>query len=62
MQKKKRTSKEVIQRIKERNAEEEKANYTFRLNMQMMERFKAKCQAEDVSMASVLEELISDFC
>lgn len=54
-------SKEVLERIRRRQAANSKSNYTYRLPDQIMRDFKKKCEKEGVSMTSVLEELIEEF-
>jgi hypothetical protein len=57
----KRQPKEIIKKIKEKREAEKKNNVTFRLSNELMERFKEKCEKNDISMTSVLEEMIQDF-
>lgn len=57
----KRQPKEIIKKIKEKREAEKKNNVTFRLSNELMEQFKEKCEKNDVSMTSVLEEMINDF-
>lgn len=58
---KKTSPKELIKRIKDKAKSEEKANYTFRFTSTLMVDFKTKCEKNEVSMASILEEMIRDF-
>lgn len=55
---KKIVAKDVIKKIKAREEADAKANFTFRLNLKLMEEFKQHCQKNGVSMASVVEELM----
>lgn len=57
----KRQAKEIIRSIKDKKESERKNNVTFRLSDTLMEKFKAKCDKNGVSMTSVLEEVIQDF-
>lgn len=57
----KRQPKEIIKNIKEKRESERKNNVTFRLSNELMDKFKEKCEKNDVSMTSVLEEMIQDF-
>lgn len=57
----KATSKEILIRVKEKAEAEERGNVTFRINKGLTMKFKAKCEQEGVSMAAVLEEMLSDF-
>jgi hypothetical protein len=57
----KATNKEIVARVKKKQALDSKANVTFRLNIALMDQFRAKCEQLDMSMAVILEELISDF-
>jgi len=54
-------TKEIVARIKKKQAEEERANVTFRLNKALMDKFRVRCESLDLSMASVIEEMIADF-
>jgi hypothetical protein len=57
----KTSGKEILSRVKKRQAEEVKTNITFRVKGELLERFRERCEKEGVSMTSVLEELIGDF-
>jgi len=57
----KNTPKDVLDRIKERNVLESKANYTFSIRKALMTKFRTRCKKEGVSMASVIEEFIAGF-
>jgi len=54
-------SKEIIQKLKNQEKENAKANVTFRLNVGLMNKLRKKCDADEISMNSVIEELIKDF-
>ncbi|WP_413289301.1 hypothetical protein [Bdellovibrio sp. HCB337] len=55
------SSKHIVKALKEKEKSEEKANITFRLNVDLLNSFREKCKKEDVSMASVIEMLLKDF-
>jgi uncharacterized protein (DUF4415 family) len=57
----KASGKAILERVKKKQAQEAKANVTFRLNEPLMERFRARCKQQEVSMAAILEELIEDY-
>jgi len=57
----KSSSKEIISLVKKKEASEKKVNITFRLNESLIFEFKEKCQKEGVSMASVIEQLLTEF-
>ena len=58
---KKRTAKDIIDHLKDKKRQEDRANATFRFNSTLLSRFKGKCEKEGLSMTSVLEELMTDF-
>ncbi len=39
-----------------------KKNYTFRLDISLMESFESACEKEGVKPTAILTELIKDFC
>lgn len=44
---------------KKRNKEDERfSNYTFRLEIEIMDKFKDKCKRQGISMTEVLREMI----
>lgn len=51
----------ILKKLKDREAKEAKMNYTFRLTVALMDQFRSKCEKNDVSMASVVEEMIRHF-
>ncbi len=50
--------KEAIKRAKDRLKREERQNITFRLRKDAIERFRAECEKNSVSMSSALEAWI----
>lgn len=57
----KRSTKEVIKKIKEKREADKKANVTFRLPASLMDNFRQACEKNGVSMTEALEELILGF-
>lgn len=57
----KRTSEKIIQDIKKGKLPKEKRNYTFRLNIELMDKFVEKCEKKGVTQTEVLTEIIKDF-
>ena len=51
----------IVKGIKDKESEEERKNFTFRLKITLMERFKINCDKERISMAQALEKLIEAF-
>lgn len=56
-----RKSKEIVKEIKSKADSERKLNYTFRLKVTTMEAFKKKCEEHEISMTSVIEEMLTSF-
>ncbi|MBX9771925.1 MAG: hypothetical protein K2X29_11165 [Candidatus Obscuribacterales bacterium] len=57
----KASGKEILARIKKQQKEDQRSNVTFRLNIALMDRLRAKCEKEKVAMSEVIEGLIKDF-
>ncbi len=57
----KASSKEILAKVKNRQKEETKENITFRIKGELLNRFRERCEKEDVSMTSIIEELMSEF-
>ncbi len=57
----KEKEREIDDRIRNRQEAEARANVTFRLKIRLMEKFRKKCESKDITMASIIEELISDY-
>jgi hypothetical protein len=55
------SARNIVKKLKDKHELEAKTNFTFRLTIEMMKKFKEKCDKNDVSMASVIEELINGF-
>ncbi len=54
-------STDIITKIKAREVAEKRTNYTFRLNVLMMNKFKISCENSNIPMGTLIEELISHF-
>lgn len=57
----KTNNKELIQKIKKKEAEKVKENITFRLSSNLLKEFRNKCENEDIQLTNVIEELIKNF-
>lgn len=57
----KRSASDVIKKVKERKLKEATANYTFRINVNLMSTFKERCERKGLKMAPVIEELLCGF-
>ena len=55
------SNKDILNRIKKKQAEEAKANITFRMNIALMDKFRERCIELEMPMAVILEELILEF-
>jgi len=51
----------ILNKVEKRKKAEEKANYTFRLNIMHMEKLKKICERTNQSQSGVIEEMILDF-
>lgn len=57
----KKRSTEIIESVKKQERLNSRKNFTFRLKESLIEDFKKKCAERNVSMTSVLEELLNHF-
>ena len=57
----KRPRQAYINKVKERAVAYESGTYTFRFNVEMMKKFKAICEENEITMTNVLREFIEDF-
>lgn len=57
----KRTSEKIIQDIKRDKLPNEKKNYTFRINIELMEKFVNQCEKSGVKPTAVLTKLLKNF-
>jgi hypothetical protein len=57
----KRTPEKIVHDIKRNKLPKEKRNYTFRLNIELMDKLVEKCDKKNVTQTEVLTELIKDF-
>lgn len=55
------TSRDIIKKIKDKAAIKKETVVTFRINTPILEQFKRKCEAEAVTMTSVVEQFMEDF-
>lgn len=55
------SNKEIIQKVKKKEAEKVKENITFRLSSTLVKKFRDKCNKEDVQLVNVIEELMKNF-
>lgn len=55
---KKMSGKSIMKSVKDKEADNMRSNYTFRLNVKLMNEFKEHCRDNSVSMASVIEEIL----
>jgi hypothetical protein len=51
--------KNIVKRLKNKGKKSQKVSFSFRADI--YEQFREVCQEEEVSMSSVLEELMKDF-
>jgi hypothetical protein len=57
----KRTSEKIIQDIKRDKLPNEKKNYTFRINIELMDKFVNHCEKNGVKPTAVLTKLLKNF-
>lgn len=51
-------AKEIFERAKERQKADKRANYTFRLDEDLTERFRKKCEAAGLKMTHLFEDFM----
>jgi hypothetical protein len=51
---------ETIKKVEKNVEPPDRRNYTFRMKIELMDRFKVACEEKELSMAKVLEALIND--
>ena len=56
-----KTKKQIIAAAKT-DKEPTKKNYTFRLDIGLMDSLESTCEKEGVKLTAILTELIKDFC
>ncbi len=57
----KASAKEILNKVKKKQQEEVKVNVTFRIKSDLLEKFRARCDNEGVSMTAVIEEFMNEF-
>ena len=53
-------AKEVFERAKERHKPVKRENHTFRLDEDLLKRFRKKCEEDRVTMTNVLEDFMRE--
>ena len=55
------SGKEIIAKVRKKQQDETRMNVTYRIKGDLLERFRNRCEKENVSMTSVIEELMENF-